>query len=116
MEEHWPLDTLWTSVESSDEIGELEAALAARAALGMPIRRLVVTIRFAPEVHWDAHDVARLRALRAEEEVVVVDAEVSSRLEEIDWLVRLPERYDLPSSISRDWPAMWGKEESGFAV
>ncbi|PIL30148.1 hypothetical protein GSI_07726 [Ganoderma sinense ZZ0214-1] len=118
--EHWPyypaLDTLWTSLESRTEIGELETALAARAAQGMPIRRLIVTLRYCPPgTDWDSDDVRRLRDLQvagpgAEDSDVVVtvmDAEVSSELLEVDWLVRLPERYDLPSSIRRDWPTLW---------
>ena len=35
-------------------------------------------------------------------------SEHSGALEEVDWLVRLPERYGLPSSIHRDWPMVWG--------
>ncbi|PIL30150.1 hypothetical protein GSI_07728 [Ganoderma sinense ZZ0214-1] len=106
------LDTLWTTVESSDEITELERALAARAALGVPIRRLVVTLRYSPATAEQPaseglDDLARLRALDVEE-VVVMDGEVSSELREVDWLTRLPDRYGLPSCIHRDWPTVWG--------
>ncbi|PIL30110.1 hypothetical protein GSI_07749 [Ganoderma sinense ZZ0214-1] len=103
------LDTLWTTVESSDEIAELETTLAARAALGLRIRRLVITLRYSPaaEPEQGLDDLARLRALEVEE-VIIMDGEVSSDLREVDWLARLPERYDLPSSIHRDWPTVWG--------
>ncbi|PIL23002.1 hypothetical protein GSI_14309 [Ganoderma sinense ZZ0214-1] len=109
------LDTLWTTLESGDEIGELETTLAARAALGLPIRRLVVTLRYSPATAEQPaseglDDLTRLRALRDVEEVVVMDGEVSSELREVDWLARLPDRYGLPSSIHRDWPAVWGTE------
>ncbi|PIL30135.1 hypothetical protein GSI_07713 [Ganoderma sinense ZZ0214-1] len=106
------LDTLWTSVESTDEVGELETALTARSAAGLPIRRLVVTLRHYPLGDSAARDgdIARLRAIGAGvEEVVVMDGEASSELREVDWLAGLPERYDLPSSIHRDWPAVWGR-------
>ena len=107
-----PLDTLWVTVSASDEIEELEATLAARAALGLPIRCLVVTLRYSPSPpagDSNSDDIARLRALRVlVEEVIVMDRECSGALEEVDWLLRLPERYDLPSSIHRDWPMVWG--------
>ncbi|PIL23003.1 hypothetical protein GSI_14310 [Ganoderma sinense ZZ0214-1] len=119
-EEHsgWPyypaLDTLWTSVdlELTGEIEELETALAARAAQGMPIRRLIVTLRYSAGADWDSDGVERLRELKVAgvEDVVVMDGEASSNLEAVDWLVRLPERYDLPSSIRRDWPTLWDKQ------
>ena len=102
------LDTLWVSVESRDEIAELEAALAARAALDLPVHCLVVTVRYS--VGADGDDVARLRALDAEE-VVMIDAEYPGALGEVDWLARLPERYELPSSIHRDWPTVWGRQK-----
>ncbi|KAM5543662.1 hypothetical protein V8D89_002913, partial [Ganoderma adspersum] len=106
------LDTLWVAVNASDEIEQLEATLAARTALGLPIHRIVVTLRYSPSPpagDSNLDDIARLRALRAlVEEVIVMDREHSGALEEVDWLVRLPERYDLPSSIHRDWPMVWG--------
>ncbi|PIL30125.1 hypothetical protein GSI_07733 [Ganoderma sinense ZZ0214-1] len=105
------LDTLWTSVEASKEITVLERALAARAALGCPIRCLVVTLRYVPPA--GANDVARLRALGAEEVIVMgadSEAEAEGALWEADWLVGLPERYGLPACIHRDWPTVWGKQ------
>ncbi|PIL23000.1 hypothetical protein GSI_14307 [Ganoderma sinense ZZ0214-1] len=120
------LDTLWVSVEASKEIPVLERALAARAALGCPIRRLVVTLRYVPQSDADdvvrlralgADDVARLRALGADEVVVTgadsdSEAEAEGALWEADWLVRLPERYDLSDSVHGDWPTAWGKQSA----
>ncbi|KAM5543642.1 hypothetical protein V8D89_002893 [Ganoderma adspersum] len=60
------LDALWVAVNASDEIEELEAMLAAHAAIGLPIRHLVVTLRYSPSppAPEDSDDNARLRALR----------------------------------------------------
>ncbi|PIL30102.1 hypothetical protein GSI_07756 [Ganoderma sinense ZZ0214-1] len=98
----------------SEEIKELETTLAARAALGLPIRRLIVTLRASPltaDPEGELDNVrARLHGLdaTADSEVMVMDGEASSELWEKDWLTRLPDRYDLPASIHRDWPTVWG--------
>ncbi|KAI1789227.1 hypothetical protein LXA43DRAFT_1096523 [Ganoderma leucocontextum] len=108
------LDTLWTSLESSDEIAELDATLAARASLGFPVRRLIVSVHYSYSLPADSDDLARLRALGAEE-VIVMDAGASSALGEVDWMGRLPERFSLPSAIHRDWPTVWGRQTHGGA-
>ncbi len=104
------LETLWTSVESSADIAELEATLAARAALGVHIRRLVVTVRYP--MPPDSEDAERLEALGAED-VIVMPLEAETVVGEVDWMVRLPKRYSLPSSVHREWPTVWGWQKRG---
>ncbi|PIL30101.1 hypothetical protein GSI_07678 [Ganoderma sinense ZZ0214-1] len=125
------LDTLWTTVESRDDIASLERTLAARAALGAPIRRLVVTPRArarsfpAAQLEWepgleldsDSDAVARLRALAVYvadgADVTVMEAEAARELGEVDWLARLPERYELAACVHRgeDWPTVWDRQK-----
>ncbi|PIL30172.1 hypothetical protein GSI_07750 [Ganoderma sinense ZZ0214-1] len=95
---------------SGDKIGELEATLS-RAALGMPVRHLVVTLRYfsAARAASESDDVMRLRALGVSvaEVVTVMEAEAARELREVDWLEWRLERYDLPSSIRQNWPSVW---------
>ena len=97
------LDTFWTSLESSDEIAVLDETFVARASLGFPIRRLIVSVRYS--LPPDSDELAGRHAIEGVEEVIVMqlETEASSALMEVDWMVRLPERCSLPPSVHRDW-------------
>ncbi|KAM5543650.1 hypothetical protein V8D89_002901 [Ganoderma adspersum] len=102
---HPELDTLWVSVWSEKQIVALQETLAGRAALGFPIRCVIVHHCFAacsPAAY------ARLWALDgAAEEVILMRTSSSRVLNEGDWAVRLPDRFSLPPAVRRDWPSVW---------
>ncbi|KAM5543654.1 hypothetical protein V8D89_002905 [Ganoderma adspersum] len=62
---------------------------------------------------WESgpDDLTRLRALGAEEVIVMQETASREEVEEVDWLVRWPVRYDLSASIHRDWLTMWCRRE-----
>ena len=100
---HPALDTLWVCVrDSKEEIALLQKTLADRAALGFPIRCVIVQHYFGD----DSTAVSQLRALNAEE-VILMETRALQSLREVDWAVTLPERFSLPSVLCRDWPTKW---------
>ncbi|PIL30137.1 hypothetical protein GSI_07715 [Ganoderma sinense ZZ0214-1] len=115
------LDTLWTTVRSTGELAHLEATLVARrAALGRPVRRLVISVSVCgaePDGSNDGSDGlnAQLPALNslggAPEEVVLMELGASEEPRVVDWMATLPERFGLPSEIHRDWPTLWYEGE-----
>ncbi|PIL30138.1 hypothetical protein GSI_07716 [Ganoderma sinense ZZ0214-1] len=101
---HPRLDTLWILVQSKKEIGTLKKILAARDALGFPVRCVVVHHRFAAGSTARAH----LRALPVEQVILThPKASESKKEREGDWALRFPERFSLPPAVRRDWPTMW---------
>ncbi|KAI1781744.1 hypothetical protein LXA43DRAFT_958267 [Ganoderma leucocontextum] len=102
---HPALDTLWISVRPNGEMAPLEATLTARAALGFPIRCVIVHLSWST----DSKALARLRALDAEE-VILMETRASDVRAEVDWM-RMPERFSLPAAIHRDWPTKWYRRE-----
>ncbi|KAM5543660.1 hypothetical protein V8D89_002911 [Ganoderma adspersum] len=103
---HPPLDTLWIFVQSDEAITALETTLAARAALGFPIRRVIVHHCFLA----GSTALARLQALDAEE-VILTKSRASSMLRERDWAVGFPDMFSLPAAIRRDWPTVWYRND-----
>ena len=111
---HPALDTLWVFVGSQQEIIPLQETLAGRAALGFPIRRLVIHHCF--EARSPA--LARLRdlGLYDVEELILTETRAAEVLSEGDWAVRLPDRFSLPATIHRDWPTVWYGDRYDDAV
>ncbi|TBU27987.1 hypothetical protein BD311DRAFT_759335 [Dichomitus squalens] len=106
----WPaLDTLWVSVTDKRDATQLETALDFRVLRGHPIRHL--TVRYDPRKKKGKGGVENKVpsfAAALEEHVKEITLMELSRHEpsrEIDWMVRLPERYGLPSAFHMDWPS-----------
>ncbi|TBU43438.1 hypothetical protein BD309DRAFT_960742, partial [Dichomitus squalens] len=109
----WPaLDTLWVSVTDKRDATQLETALDFRALRGHPICHL--TVRYDPRKKKGKSGgegveskVPSFAAAFEEHVKEITLMELPSRepRREIDWMVRLPERYGLPSAFHRDWPS-----------
>ena len=101
-------------VGSQQEIIPLQETLAGRAALGFPIRRLVIHHCF--EARSPA--LARLRdlGLYDVEELILTETRAAEVLSEGDWAVRLPDRFSLPATIHRHWPTVWYGDRYDDAV
>ncbi|PIL30161.1 hypothetical protein GSI_07739 [Ganoderma sinense ZZ0214-1] len=109
------LETLWVTLHDLKKeriVAQLRAVLSERAALGFPVRRVIVAYMRSesksrtPNTPQDSDRTVRdLLALDGiVDEVVLMEIPPNEDPSDADWLVRYPEKYALPADVRRDWP------------